>query len=160
MVGKRESIRAQVAQPAISDSEGRDHVLGRDDTYITCIRRANLDAMLGKSPLNIRSHRRETLAALRNVASIGKTLVYHPRGPFPVGDHVGMSLVVDMLVKSLVAKGRILDHVQFSTLRKMRSTYTKNWESSPYGVMEGAAFANGSVPLNPSGFMISYMDLN
>ena len=25
----------------------------------------------------------------------------------------------------------------------MRSTYTKNWESLPYGVMEGAAFANG-----------------
>jgi hypothetical protein len=99
--------------------------------------------MLGKSPLTIRSHRRETLAALRNTDSIGKTPAYHPRGPFPLGDYVGMSLAVDMLVKSLVAKGRILDHIQFSTLRKMRSTYTKNWESSPYGVMEGAAFANG-----------------
>jgi hypothetical protein len=54
-----------------------------------------------------------------------------------------MSLAVDMLLKSLVAKGRILDHVQFTTLRKMRSTYTKNWESSPAGVKEGAAFANG-----------------
>ena len=103
----------------------------------------NLDAMLGKPPLTIRSHRRETLAALRNADSIGKTPAYHPRGPFPVGDYVGMSLAVDMLVKSLVAKGRILDHVQFSTLRKMRSNYTKNWESSPHGVMEGAAFANG-----------------
>ena len=60
-----------------------------------------------------------------------------------MGDYAGMSLVVDMLVKSLVVKGRILDRVQFSTLRKMRSTYTKNWESLPYGVMEGAAFANG-----------------
>ena len=50
---------------------------------------------------------------------------------------------VDMLLRSLVAKGRILDHVQFATLQKMRSTYTKNWESSPAGVKEGAAFANG-----------------
>ncbi len=58
-------------------------------------------------------------------------------------DQVGMSLAVDILLKSLVAKGRILDHVQFSTLRKMRLTYTKNWESSPAGVKEGAAFANG-----------------
>jgi hypothetical protein len=106
--------------------EGRDPVPSRDDAYMTCIRRAKLDTMLGKSPLTIRSHRREMLTALRNADSIGKTPAYHPRGPFPVGDYKGMSLAVDMLVKSLVAKGRILDHVQFSTLRKMRSTYTKN----------------------------------
>jgi hypothetical protein len=31
----------------------------------------------------------------------------------------------------------------FSTLWKMRLTYTKNWESSPTGIKEGAAFANG-----------------
>ena len=123
--------------------EGRDLLSGRDDTFMTCFRQANLDTMLGKSPLTIQSHRREMLTALRNVASIRKTPAYHPRGPFPVGDYVGMSLAVDMLVKSLVTKGRILDQIQFSTLRKMRSTYTKNWESLPYGVMEGAAFANG-----------------
>ncbi len=54
-----------------------------------------------------------------------------------------MSLAVDILVKSLVAKGRILNHVQVLLLRKMRSNYTKNWELSPSGVKEGAAFANG-----------------
>jgi hypothetical protein len=124
--------------------ERRDPVPGRDDLYLTCIRRANLDAMLGKSPLTIRAHRRETLAALENAASIGKTPAYHPRCPFPMSDEVGMSLAVDMLLKSLRAKGRILDHVQYATLRKMRGTYTKNWESSPAGIREGAAFANGN----------------
>ena len=99
--------------------------------------------MLGKSPLTIRAHRSQTLASLQNAMRIGKTLAYHPRGPFPVGDPVGMSLAVDMKLKSLVAKGRILDHVQFAMLQKMRSTYTKNWESSPAGVKEGAAFVNG-----------------
>ncbi len=54
-----------------------------------------------------------------------------------------MSLAVDLLLKLLQAKGRILDHVQYTTLRKMRGTYTKNYESSPAGVKEGAAFANG-----------------
>jgi len=34
--------------------KGRDHVPGRDDISMTCIRQANLDAMLGKSPLTIR----------------------------------------------------------------------------------------------------------
>jgi hypothetical protein len=123
--------------------EGRNPTPGKDDVYLTCIRRANLDAMLGKSPLTIRAHRSQTLSSLQNAMRIDKTLSYHPRGLFPRGDPVGMSLAVDMLLKSLVAKGRILDHVQFATLRKMRSTYTKNWESSPAGVKEGAVFANG-----------------
>jgi hypothetical protein len=32
----------------------------------------------------------------------------------------------------------------------MRSTYTKNWESSPSGVKEGATFANGKYQVRPS----------
>jgi hypothetical protein len=122
--------------------KGKDPMPGKDDIYVTCIRQANLDAMLGKSPLTIRVHRWETLASLKNAMTISKTPAYHPRGPFPMCNQVGMSLVVDILLKSLVAKGRILDHVQFSTLRKVQSTYTKNWESSPAGVKEKVAFAN------------------
>jgi hypothetical protein len=61
-----------------------------------------------------------------------------------------MSLAVDMLLKSLVAKGRIADHVQFATLRKLRGTYTKNWESSPSGVGEGASFAKGAGRIRPT----------
>jgi hypothetical protein len=126
----------------ICNIEGKEPTPERDDLYITCIRQANLDAMLGKSPLTIKAHRRETLAALENASRIGKTPAYHPREPFPMADEVGMSLAVDMLLKSLQAKGRILDHVQFATLKKMRGTYTKKYESSPTGVKEGAAFAN------------------
>jgi hypothetical protein len=123
--------------------EKKEPVPKRDNLYLTCIRQANLDAMLGKSPLTIKAHHRETLAVLENSARIRKTPAYHPRGPFPMADVVGMSLAVDLLLKSLQAKGRILDHVQYATLRKMRGTYTKNYKSSPAGVKEGAAFANG-----------------
>ena len=87
---------------------------------------------------------------LENSRLIGKTPAYHPRGPFPLGDPVGMSLAVDMLVKSLVAKGRLADHVQFATLHKLRATYTKNWESSPSGVKEGASFAKGAGRIRPT----------
>jgi hypothetical protein len=123
--------------------EGRNPTPGKDDVYLICICRANVDAMLGKSPLTIRAHRSQTLSSLQNAMRIDKTPSYHPRGPFLRRDPVGMSLAVDMLLKSLVAKGRILDHIQFAMLQKMTSTYTKNWESSPTGVKEGAAFANG-----------------
>jgi hypothetical protein len=122
--------------------EGQYPMAGKDKVYLMCIKRVNLDAMLGKSPLTIRFHRWETLVSLKNATGIGKTPAYHPRGPFLVLNQVGISLAVDILVKSLVAKGRILDHVQFLMLMKMRSNYTKNWESSPSGVKERASFAN------------------
>ena len=130
--------------------EGRDPRGEGDDVYLACIRRANLDAMLGKSPLRIRAHRRETIVVLKNSRLIDKMPAYHPRGPFPVGDPVGMSLAVDMLLKSLVAKGRIADHVQFATLRKLRGTSTKNWKSSPSKVKEGASFATGVGRIRPT----------
>ncbi len=104
----------------VRNLEGRDPRGESDEVYLVCIMRANLDAMLGKSPLTIRAHRRETIAVFENSRLIGKTPAYHPRGPFPVGNPMGMSLGVDMLIKSLVAKERIADHVQFSTLRKLR----------------------------------------
>ena len=130
--------------------EGRDPRGEGDDVYLACIRRANLDAMLGKSPLTIRAHRRETIAVLENSRLIGKMPAYHPREPFLVGDPVGMSLAVDMLLKSLVAKGPIADHVLFATLWKLWGTYTKNWESSPSGVKEGASFAKGAGRICPT----------
>ena len=95
---------------------------------LACIRRANLDAMAGKSPLTIRGHLVETIVVLRNAERINKTPSYHPRGPFPLGDPVGMGLVIDMLTKSVVAKGGLVDYFQFSTIRKLRATYMKNWE--------------------------------
>jgi len=45
--------------------EGRNPTPGRDDVYLTCIHRANLDAMLRKSPLTIRAHRSQTWPLFR-----------------------------------------------------------------------------------------------
>ena len=76
---------------------------------LACIRRANLDVMAGKSPLTIRGHLVETIAVLKNAERINKTPSYHPCGPFPLGDPVGIGLAIDMLTKSVVAKGRLVD---------------------------------------------------
>jgi hypothetical protein len=92
---------------------------GRDDIYLTCIGHANIDAMLGKSPLTIGAHRRQSLNAIDMALTFGKLPAYHPRGPFPMDDPVGMILAVDTLLKSLIAKGRLVDHVQFTTLQKL-----------------------------------------
>jgi hypothetical protein len=105
--------------------EGRKPIEGEDDCYMACIKCANIDAMLGKLPPMIANHLRKTSAVVKNSALINKTPSYHARGPFPMSDSVGMGLAVDMLVKLLVAKGRIMEHVQFSTLRHLRVIYTR-----------------------------------
>jgi hypothetical protein len=122
--------------------EGREPVPGRDDIYLACMRCANINAMLGKSPLTIRAHRQESERAISMALAFGKTPAYHPRGPFPMANQVGMSLAVNILLKSLVAKGMLIKHVQFPTLQKLQAMYTKNWESSPAGVKKRAAFTN------------------
>jgi hypothetical protein len=55
-----------------------------------------------------------------------------------------------MLVKLLVAKEQLQNHVQFLTLRRLHATNTKNWESSPMGVAEGGSFAKGLGKIRPT----------
>jgi hypothetical protein len=78
--------------------------------------------MLGKSPLTIGAHRRQSLNAIDTALTFGKLPAYHPHEPFPIDDPVGMSLVVDILLKSLIAKERLVTHIQFATLQRLQST--------------------------------------
>jgi hypothetical protein len=99
--------------------------------------------MAGKSPLTIVAHLCKTVNVINNAALLNKTPSFQPRGPFLLGDTVGMGLAINMLVKSLVPRGHIEMHVQFLTIRRLRATYMKNWELSLLGVAEGASFAKG-----------------
>jgi hypothetical protein len=60
----------------------------------------------------------------------------------PLKDTIGMGLAVEMIDLSLVAKGRINleGYIQYDTMQKPRATYSKCWESSPIGVLEGPSF--------------------
>ena len=87
---------------------------------------------------------------VKNAYDVNKTPTLENRGPFPLNDQLGMGLAVDMLQESLVAVGKNEATVQAETLRKLRSTYTKNWDSSPHGVGEGASFAKGSGRVRPT----------
>ena len=119
--------------------EESDPINGRDDSYLVCIRCANLNAITGKSPLTILAHLRETRGVIRNAKLVNKTPSYHPRGPFPLLDPVGGGHAPQVIYC------RIKDRVQFSTIRRIRSTQTKNYQSSsPMGVSEVASFAKSA----------------
>ncbi len=153
-VGAHLCIPFQYGVCWMRNMEGRDPN-GNDECYLACIKHANLDAMAGKLPLTIGAHLCKTVMVINNAALVNKTPLYQPRGPFPLTDIVGMGLAVDMLVKSLISKVRIESHVQFSTLRRLRATHTKNWESSPSGVAEGALFAEGLGRICPTSVLPS-----
>ena len=123
--------------------EGRNPTVN-DRRYVQCLRRANLDAMSGRAKGTIESHVSRIEETLRYCVMINKTPHFEPRGPFELGDAVGMSLAVDMLMKSLIAKGRINAWIQFDTMRDTRSTYTKTWESSLQGIHEGSSFSGNA----------------
>ena len=133
----------------IMNLEGRTMVPA-DRTYARCIRRAQLDAMNGKSHRTIDSHRQQTTSVIKLCSQINKTPTYQSRGPFPLGDQYGMGLAADMLAKSLVAKGRLGPQITYSTMRKLRGTNTKNYDSSPLGVSEGASFSHGAGRTRPT----------
>lgn len=124
---------------------GRDLSLPRDRMLQQCIRRANLDAFHGRAKGTIDSHVGGVKSIVQWSAVLNKppSLSQTPRGPMMVGDPVGMSLAVEMLYHSVIGKGRNAPHIQFDTMRKSRSTFTRSWDSSPLGVIEGSTFTKG-----------------
>jgi hypothetical protein len=50
-----------------------------------------------------------------------------------MADQVGMSLVVDILLKSLVAKGKLVEHIQFATLWKLQAIHKELGIFPPWG---------------------------
>ncbi len=62
----------------IINLEERDPIAGKDNVYRACIKRANLDAMLGKSPLTIANHVRKSKAVVKNAGLINKTQSFYP----------------------------------------------------------------------------------
>eukprot|EP00956_Cyclotella_meneghiniana_P041357 scaffold224097_cov20-Cyclotella_meneghiniana.AAC.1 len=78
---------------------------------------------------------------LETCAEIGRTPNLPQRGPFPLADQVGMGVAVEMQMKSIRNKGRIVPNIQWESLRKARGTQTKMWASSPIGIAEGSTFS-------------------
>ena len=118
---------------------------GGDSMYVRLLRRANLDAMGSRAPSTIRSHAAAVCRSIKLCTGFGKTPTIMTRGPMPLQDTVGMGLAVEMLYHSIVAKPKLRGQqfIQYDSMRKLRSTFTQLWRSSPRGIAEGAAFAGG-----------------
>jgi hypothetical protein len=143
--GVHVSIPFQCESCLMVNLEGRRPDPKLDEMYLMLIRRANLDAMGGRAVTTTAAHASATKRVIRNCSIFRKTPTIPARGPMPMRDVVGMSTAVDMLFNSITAKPRLKGkhHIQFESMRRVRSTFTKSWESSAQCIQEGSAFASG-----------------
>eukprot|EP00984_Skeletonema_dohrnii_P009297 scaffold3548_cov79-Skeletonema_dohrnii-CCMP3373.AAC.4 len=121
-----------------------------DEVYQMCIRRANLDAIAGRTKNTISAHVNRMASVIRNCEVLNKTPSYPSRGPFPDFDCVGMGVAVEMVHKTTVARGSTSEYIQYSTARQVRSTFSVSYLSSVEGVVEGGSFARGTGRVRPT----------
>ena len=130
--------------------EGKDPVAGVHDKAMLLIRRSNLDNMAGRAPSTIRGHLMETITMVQNFEKFGLIPPLRPLGPFPLSDTTGMGIAIAMQMKSITAKGRIVENPQYATVRGVRGTASLNWQSSPIGVGESSSFSKGKGRVRPT----------
>ena len=92
----------------------------------------------------------EMLTMVQNFEGVGLPLPLQPLGPLPLGDSTGLGIAIGMQLKSITAKGQIVQNPQFATVRGVRSTASLNWQSSPFGMGESSLFAKGKGQVRPT----------
>jgi hypothetical protein len=101
----------------------------QDDLLLCCIRRANLDAVWGRESTTVSA----TLRGARQLLSFWR-IELPSRGPFPVGDSLGLRVAIGMLIKSLEPGRYSSSYQQFETIQKLRATFSNMHMSSLEGV--------------------------
>lgn len=96
----------------------------QDTFLLCCIRRANLDAVCGREPNTVNG----TLRGVRQLVNLWR-LAHIPiklptRGPFPVGDGLGLRVAIGMLIKSLEPGRYSQAYQQLETIHKLRAAFS------------------------------------
>ena len=103
-----------------------------DKLLSVCVRRAILDAFWARERSTVEKNWREMRNLQKTANLIGLSEPLPQRGPFEIGDSVGMSIACILLMKSL-QDGRNSKHIQFETARKVRSVVSNFIHTLPGG---------------------------
>jgi len=101
-----------------------------DQRLLGYIRRVNLDGMWARSESTVRSIRLGTVRILASWKELGLSADLPSLGPWPVGDHVGFRLAMAQLKASQRQGRNEGTHLQYDTIRKLRTAYSHLHESS------------------------------
>jgi len=137
--------------------EGR---LPRDTSYadkliLGYIRRVNLDGMWARSPSTVTSIRNSLVSLIKSWEEIGITPDFPELGPWPLSDKVGFRLAIGQLRHSQRPGRNANTHLQYDTVRRLRSAYSHVHEVSSVSVLSlinsfrnqlGKVFTNSNTP--------------
>ena len=104
----------------------------QDQLLCICIRRAILDSFWARERSTVEKNCRELRNVQKTAELIGLNEPLPERGPFPIGDHQGISIACILLMKTLQA-GKNAKHIQFETTRKVRSVLSNFIHTIPGG---------------------------
>ncbi len=111
-----------------------------DQRFLGYARRVNLDMMWSRERATVSA----ILSNVRKGKRMSEALSMKPidlsMGPWPVGDHQGFQVALEMIRASQEGGRNDKGYQQFDTLRKMRSAYSNIFECSPPGALNGTSF--------------------
>ena len=112
--------------------EGRDYdVCSFCDRRLMCyIRRVNLDLIWSRSPSTIANVRRSLTKLLQSWKEMNLKPVLPTLKPWPLDDSVGFSLALGLLRYSQNQGRNTKNHLQFDSVRKLRTTFSHIHEAS------------------------------
>jgi hypothetical protein len=100
--------------------------------------------MGGRAVATVKAHAASIRWGVNNCQLFRKTPSILPWGPMPIGDYVGMGLMVKLPFHLLTPVSCIKGekHIQYDSMRKPRSMFSSAWESSLIGIKEGSTFSS------------------
>jgi len=126
-----------------------------DGQLLRYIRRVNLDGMWSRSPSTVANVKYNFIRIMKLNLELGLENNFPEMGPWPVADHVGFQLAITQLKFSQRTGNNELTHLQFDTVRKLRTAFNhihevsaQAHESSNFSFrdMSGKAYINSGCP--------------
>lgn len=118
---------------------GRDAIecRGRDRMLLGYLRRMNLDVMWSREKTTVNNALLQLRKGARMSEELGLPVVDIVRGPWPIGDDIGVQIALEMLRASQLEGKNDQSYQQFETIRKLRSAFSNAFETGPPGVTKG-----------------------
>ena len=116
------------------DFDGRS---AQDVMLLGYIRRMNLDIMWHKEPSTVKANLYQLKKGAKHSIKLGLDPPGLARGPWPIGDEVGVQVALEMLSASQEPGRHRKTYQQFETIRKLRSAFANAFETGPQGGVRG-----------------------
>jgi hypothetical protein len=101
------------------------------DLLLGAIRRVNLDAFWSRSTATVNGNRDNLKQGLALSALVGLDGPYVHKGPYPSFDHAGYEVAIQMVLMSRRKGRHNPTHLQFDTVRKLRTVYGNQMRAAP-----------------------------